>query len=80
MQTQSIKLLTLFVAWLVLAGYCGNYHFVYGRGVTLQKIQKVSWSLSETIINVDEVQGMPAILARARYPIFLQSMDEWRRN
>lgn len=56
-------------------GYAGNYHFMYGSQWSPQKLAKVSWSLSETVINVDEVAHLPLIVARARYPLFLQAWE-----
>lgn len=65
---------------LLAAGvaYAGNYHFMYGSEWSPQKLAKVSWSLSETVINVDEVAHLPLIVARARYPLFLQAWERAR--
>lgn len=64
---------------VLLAGfvaYAGNFHFVYGTNLVLRKVDKVSWSLSETVINVDEVRGMPQIVARAKFPLFVQALEK----
>jgi len=71
--------IVLFLALLAgLVGYAGNYHFMHGSTVSAQKLKKVSWSLSETFINVDEVGGLPMIVARARFPLFLQAIEAAR--
>ena len=53
----------------------GGQHFVYGSTVPIQMIKKLSWSLSETVINFDRVGNMPMIVARASYPMFLAAME-----
>lgn len=59
----------------VLLAYAGNFHFVYGNGVSMRKVEKISWSLSETVINVDEVKGTPPLLLRAKFPLFTQAAE-----
>jgi hypothetical protein len=68
--TQATVLACLVVAFLA---YVGNYHFVHGSGIALRKIHKVSWSLSETFINADEVSATPPLLLRIKYPLFVQA-------
>lgn len=63
---------------IALVAFVGNYHFIYGSQVSPQKLSKVSWSLSETIINVDEVGHLPLIVARSKYPLFLQALEHAR--
>jgi hypothetical protein len=70
-----LGLVALGCAAAILVGYCGNYHFVYGSKVPFQKVTKVSWSLSEVLVNFDEVGGLPLIVARARYPLLLQALE-----
>jgi len=65
----------LMVVLAVLVGYAGKFHFIYGAHVTLQKLPKVSWSLAETVVNVDEVGGLPMLVARAKYPLFLRAVE-----
>ena len=57
----------------VFLAYAGNFHFVHGSEIALRKIEKVSWSLSETYINADEVKATPVFLLRAKYPLFTQA-------
>ena len=64
--------LALLVA--VFLGYAGNFHFVYGQNIVMRKVDKVSWSLSEIVVNLDEVNNLPAFVARARYPLFIEAM------
>jgi len=59
-----------------LLAYAGNFHFVYGTNVVLRKVDKISWSPTEILINLDEVRGTPAIAARARYPLFVQALEK----
>lgn len=61
---------------LVLLAYGGRFHFVYGSRATTTKIPKVSWSLSETIINADEVAALPLYEQVRRYPLFFQAARE----
>lgn len=65
--------LALLVA--LFLGYAGNFHFVHGANITLRKVNKVSWSLSETLINADEVKATPVFLLRAKYPLFTQAAE-----
>lgn len=50
--------------------YIGNFHFVHGSDIALRKIPKISWSLSETYINSDELKATPVLMLRAKYPLF----------
>ncbi len=59
------------------AAYMGNYHFAYGGG-GIKKIPKVGWALSETFVNLNEVAGTPPILLKAKYPLFVQAIENWR--
>jgi len=62
----------IFVALLlVFTAYVGNFHFVHGSNIALRKIEKVSWSLSETWINADEVRATPVFMLRLKYPLFV---------
>lgn len=59
---------TAFLAW------AGNYHFVYGTPISgIARFEKISWSLSETLLNADEMNGTPRALLHARYPLFMQA-------
>lgn len=67
------------IAGLVLALgallFAANYHIIYGSdvsGINLQK--KLSPSLSETIVNLDAVGGMPMLVARSQYPLFTEAL------
>lgn len=64
----------LFAAGVMLA-VAANYHFVYGsevEGITVEK--KPSLSLSETLINMDTLGGMPMIAASATYPMYVSKL------
>lgn len=69
------RIVALVALCCVAVWYAGSYHFIHGSQVEFQKLKKISWSLSETIINADEVAGTPLIVMRARYPLLLQSME-----
>lgn len=69
------------VVWVVLVALvaaavvaAGNYHFVYGSAQPLTAIKKVSWSLGETVVNRDEVDGLPPQEAARRYPLLRQAL------
>ncbi len=76
--TAQTKLAILGALLAGLVVFAGNYHFTYGAGRPLEKLPKVSWSLSETVVNLDEVQGLPAIVVAARYPLLLQALEAAR--
>lgn len=53
-----------------------KFHFVYGSEVEgIQVEPKPSLSLSETLINMDALGGMPMIAARAQYPMYVARME-----
>ena len=54
--------------------FLGNYHVVWGTLDRLHLEPKVSWSLSETFINTDEITGTPALLRSARFPLYFQAL------
>jgi hypothetical protein len=64
--------------WLVVAAILvavgGNFTFLTGSQVGFKVLRKVSFSLSEVWVNLDEMGNMPAILARARYPLTLEAL------
>lgn len=65
----------LFTVGVVLA-VAANYHFVYGSevdGITVES--KPSLSLSETLINLDTLGGMPMIMARGQYPMYVTKLE-----
>jgi hypothetical protein len=65
----ALVVLTLcFIAW------AGGSHFVYGSPINgVERYEKVSWSISETVINADELNGTPVRLLHERYPLFMQA-------
>lgn len=65
------------VAVSLLAGsVLGNNHFMTGSQVSGIAVQpKLSFSFSETFINLDTVMNMPAIAARAQYPMFVAMLE-----
>lgn len=67
----STQAAVLGVLVLVFVGYAGNFHFLHGSDIALRKIPKVSWSLSETFINADEVRRTPVGMLRVKYPLFV---------
>lgn len=74
----SAAVLAVLVA--VLVAYVGNYHWLYGRGIEMRKIPKVSWSISETLVNADEVKATPLILMPVKYPLFSQAAEDWAKR
>jgi hypothetical protein len=59
----------------------GSYHFVHGSNVSgVQVVPKPSFSLSETLINMDAVGNMPMIAARSQYPMFIAEMTSRSAN
>ena len=71
--SKQIKAVAAAVVAIGFVAYIGNYHVIYGGGIGMQKIEKVSWSLGETIINLDELRELPLIAVRIKYPLFLQA-------
>lgn len=65
----------LFILLVAFVAYAGNFHFLYGSGISVRKIPKVSWSLSETVVNADEIKGTPLLLLRARFPLLIQAVE-----
>jgi len=63
-------------AAVVTVAAASNFHIVRGSNNHLGTfIPKVSWSLSETLINLDEVGNLPAIAARSQYPLFMAALE-----
>ena len=61
--------------------WAGTVHIVYGSGFSLPtSMQKISWSLSETLVNADEVEALPGVVARIRYPLFTASLIHAERQ
>jgi hypothetical protein len=61
----------LAVLIMVFFAYAGNFHFIYGPSLTVRKIHKVSWSLSEMFIDADELNATPPLLLPVKYPLFV---------
>jgi|GEM_PF-2673282 len=72
------RVLVLAVLLLGFLAFAGNFHFTYGAGRPLERLPKVSWSLSETVVNLDEVQGLPAFAVALKYPLLVQALDRAR--
>ena len=49
--------------------FVGFFHIITGEGVGFKIVLRNSFGLSEFFINADSISGMPAIAAKARYPI-----------
>jgi hypothetical protein len=72
-RTQRLALF-LAVSAVAFTAWAGKYHFVYGTPISgLARFEKISWSLSETLLNADEMNGTPKALLHARYPLFMQA-------
>jgi hypothetical protein len=56
--------------------YTGNFHFIYGHGLTVRKIHKVSWSLSEMFIDAEELSATPPLLLPVKYPLFVMRIPQ----
>jgi hypothetical protein len=64
-------------AAVISAVVAGNFHFVHGSKNPFGSIiPKVSWSLSETIVNFDAVGNMPGFMARGTYPLFMAAVEK----
>lgn len=55
--------------------FFGNYHLVWGMGYGPGFVPKVSFAFSEPLVNLDELAGMPLIVARSRYPLFIRRLE-----
>jgi hypothetical protein len=66
-----------FGLWLgiVLIGvwFAGSYHIVFGVNTNTRVVKKISFSLNEILINMDELKATTAFLLSVRYPLHLQS-------
>mgnify|MGYP003633420163 CR=1 FL=1 len=49
-----------------------NVHFITGKNVGLKVTQRDSMGFSEMFINVDQITGMPFIMAQSKYPLGCQ--------
>lgn len=79
MTSPIVRQVAILIALIAVAvGVAGRYHFVYGAGRSLERLEKVSWSLSETVVNLDEVSGLPLIVVRIKYPLLLQALERER--
>jgi len=56
--------------------FSGKYHFVHGKDNPLLIIPKISFSLKETYINLDEITGMPNIMAKMKYPLAVRALQK----
>ena len=53
----------------------GKYHVLYGDAAHgMDVIPKISWSLSETFVNIDALGNMPMLFARAQYPLTVAAL------
>ncbi|MES2887298.1 MAG: hypothetical protein V4739_04725 [Pseudomonadota bacterium] len=61
------------------SAYLGNYHVLYGSGLHKSHVvlRKVSWSLSETFVNLDALSGQPAFMAHANFPLTIAAMEDY---
>jgi len=49
----------------------------YGGGVGLQVVRKDSPSFSDTVVNLDEIIGMPRIVVASKHPAVKRQMEEF---
>jgi len=78
MKTASVVATTVGLGAMVALAVVGNYHFIHGSTYGGPPVMpKLSWSLSETLINFDAVGNMPMIMARGNYPMFIAA---WERR
>jgi hypothetical protein len=71
----------VFVAISSLTLVAMNYHFVTGSKVSgVRILPKLSWPLSETLINEDAVMNMPMIAVRAQYPLYMAQLANSARD
>lgn len=75
MSATSKRVLLLIALCVAAVAYAGSYHFIYGAGVNLYRLKKISWSLSETVINKDELEHLPVIFVRMHYPLLMAAME-----
>jgi curved DNA-binding protein CbpA len=53
----------------------GHVHVITGSSIERTVLGKVSWSLSETVVNSDALMKMPLIAARTQYPLTLLALE-----
>jgi len=49
--------------------FLGNFHIVRGSAIGWRLIPRMSFGFREMIVDVDEITGMPHIVATSRYPL-----------
>lgn len=59
----------------IMMAAAGNWHVVHGSDAPIRLVRKISWSLSELIVNTDQLGNMPMIFARSQYPLFLAVLE-----
>lgn len=77
-QARALVTAALIAAVSLGATRLGQVHIVHGSHTRWALVDKVSWSLEETLVNVDALERLPAIVARARYPLFLAALERDR--
>jgi len=71
---QKWSLLILFIALIfILAGLLRIYH---GGGIGFRIVSKHSFSFKDTIVNVDNIIGMPRIVVAAKHPAVKRQLEE----
>lgn len=62
---------------IAFAAFAGSYHVVSGSTFGEPRLlPRVSFSFAEFFVNSDAVGRMPAIAARAQYPLFLLALEQ----
>lgn len=58
----------------------GFVHIVHGEALGFHVWRKVSWSLSETVVNSDVVANLPMFMARSQYPLLMGKLEQIREG
>ena len=64
------------IALIVLFIFMGFIRIYYGGGVGFKVVPKNSYSYVDTIVNLDNIFGMPRIIVAAQHPAVKKQLEE----
>ncbi|MBN1604731.1 MAG: hypothetical protein JW915_24190 [Chitinispirillaceae bacterium] len=70
--TKSLLIAGIVLFFLIV--FMGNFHIISSMDHGFQLISRVSFSLNEFFVNLDEITGMPAFEAKKRFPLAIKAL------
>lgn len=55
---------------------CGFLRIYYGGGIGIKIVPKQSFSFKDTIVNLDEIFGMPRIVVASKHPAVKRQLEK----